>query len=238
MVTGVSNISVYNTDLIGNHLGLKNDVSGTHTITFVNNIVYNAYAGGMQIDTQVSNPTVTESNNVWHLDPASTHQAKAVAFTTGTRAWTTTAVTDLPAAKGTNSRVWVNSLSVISGQYIIPRFPKWTGYAYQAGGNGTTNSNVNNEPTWPATLGQTVVDNDITWTCVALSNMSVDPLFTSASTGDFSLTALSPCCGVNLGSAYQTTINGRDRNAWGRGWSIGAYPLAGPPASYDQCNIR
>ena len=70
------------------------------------------------------------------------------------------------------------------------------------------------------------------------NSINADPLFTNSTTGDFSLTSGSPCCGVNLGSTYRMTINGRDRNAWGRGWSLGAYPLAGPPASYNQCNIR
>lgn len=40
------------------------------------------------------------------------------------------------------------------------------GLVYQAGGNGTSDAT---EPTWPTTIGGTVVDNDITWTCIGLA---------------------------------------------------------------------
>ena len=57
---------------------------------------------------------------------------------------------------------WSASAAIASG---AKRRPTTTNNRiYQAGGAGTTGGT---EPTWPTTLGATVVDNDITWTCLA-----------------------------------------------------------------------
>jgi len=58
------------------------------------------------------------------------------------------------------------SLYVVSTEYseddlIVPT--TGNGFVYQAGGAGTSDTA---EPTWPRTIAGTVVDNDITWTCV------------------------------------------------------------------------
>jgi hypothetical protein len=53
--------------------------------------------------------------------------------------------------------------TVVEGQYVEPTNANGNGLVYQAGGAGTTDTA---EPTWPGTVGETVADNDITWTCV------------------------------------------------------------------------
>ena len=61
---------------------------------------------------------------------------------------------------------WHHTTSKSSGDYVEPTTRYGNGYVYQAGGNGTTDDT---EPTWPRTVDGTVVDNDITWTCVGRS---------------------------------------------------------------------
>ena len=54
-----------------------------------------------------------------------------------------------------------------STYYVISRVVKPTvtnGFYYQTNGNGKTGIT---EPTWPTTLGNTVVDNEVTWICIA-----------------------------------------------------------------------
>ena len=58
---------------------------------------------------------------------------------------------------------WEAQTSYSEDDYIEPRNPKVNGLVYQAGGNGTS---ATAEPTWPTTIDGTVVDNDITWTCM------------------------------------------------------------------------
>jgi len=61
---------------------------------------------------------------------------------------------------------WSHTTAKLSGTYVEPTTRYGNGLVYQAGGNGTTSSA---EPTWPGTVSGTVVDNDITWTCVGKS---------------------------------------------------------------------
>lgn len=62
---------------------------------------------------------------------------------------------------------WSATLSVSEDDYIRPTVSNANGFVYKAGGNGTTSGS---EPTWgqtaSATYGDTVIDNDITWTAV------------------------------------------------------------------------
>lgn len=55
---------------------------------------------------------------------------------------------------------WSDEATISEGEIVVP-----TGYAsqfaYEAGGDGTTDVA---EPAWPALIGGTVVDNDVTWT--------------------------------------------------------------------------
>lgn len=73
------------------------------------------------------------------------------------------------------------------------------GFVYEnTSGSGTTSGS---EPTWPTTPGNTVVDNDITWTCrvnYALANVAVD-------SGDFTI-ANGDVSGRKVTVAQQTDI--------------------------------
>lgn len=64
-----------------------------------------------------------------------------------------------------SGKEWVLETSYSEGDIVVP-----TGYsgsfAYQAGGDGTSDSI---EPSWPSTIGGEVVDNDITWTNLGLT---------------------------------------------------------------------
>ena len=65
--------------------------------------------------------------------------------------------------------------------------------------------------------------------------MNADPLFTSASANNFTLTSSSPAidAGTNLGSVYQNTLDPAstwpshvltaNQNSYGSGWAVGAY---------------
>lgn len=52
------------------------------------------------------------------------------------------------------------------------------GFEYEAGGNGQTSAKK--EPTWPTTLGATVVSGSITFTCVAISTAGLFRSITSS----------------------------------------------------------
>ena len=94
---------------------------------------------------------------------------------------------------------------------IVPKLPTWTAAAsiasgarirpsttnnriYQAGGAGTTDAT---EPTWPTTVGDTVVDNDITWTCLAFEDTPSEYKLATTHAG---LAAATPGAGLNLGT--------------------------------------
>ncbi len=57
---------------------------------------------------------------------------------------------------------WSGGLSVSADDIVMPTSNN--GYKYQAQNSGTTHAST--EPTWPTTIGQTVVDNGITWECI------------------------------------------------------------------------
>ena len=59
---------------------------------------------------------------------------------------------------------WAISTAYLEDKLIVPITEN--GLVYQAGGAGTSDSSA---PAWPFTIGGTVVDNDITWTCVGLA---------------------------------------------------------------------
>lgn len=73
-------------------------------------------------------------------------------------AMTSVAVRGNPSTATTN---WATGVSKTVGDYVIPSTPN--GYWYTALNSGTTDGVT--EPTWPTTIGDTVVDNDITWEC-------------------------------------------------------------------------
>lgn len=55
---------------------------------------------------------------------------------------------------------WAATTAVVAGDVIEPTV--LNGFCYTAGGSGDTGAT---EPTFPTTVGATVVDGDITWTC-------------------------------------------------------------------------
>lgn len=66
-------------------------------------------------------------------------------------------------------RRWQARAFYSNGQRIRPE-RKRAGFEYEAGGDGQTGLK---EPGFPATLGETVGDGSITWTCRAISNGSL-----------------------------------------------------------------
>lgn len=60
--------------------------------------------------------------------------------------------------------IWAISTGYLEDKLIIPIAEN--GLVYQAGGSGTSHTSA---PTWPLTVGGTVTDNDITWTCIGLA---------------------------------------------------------------------
>ena len=69
----------------------------------------------------------------------------------------------------TAAATWEASTGYSAGDLVKPT----TGgnYWYRAGGAGTSDSG---EPSWPATVMDTVVDNDITWTCIEVFQLTPD----------------------------------------------------------------
>lgn len=70
-----------------------------------------------------------------------------------------------PADTIANIAAWTSATVI---PYIATRKPTTpNGRVYTTTGGGTTGGS---EPTWPTTPGNTVVDNTVTWTCVAIDN--------------------------------------------------------------------
>jgi hypothetical protein len=75
------------------------------------------------------------------------------------------------------------------------------------------------------------------------ASLEIDPLFTNAAGGDFTLQASSPCrdAGVDLGATYAnalapgstwpTNVSTKDQRSQGPGWEIGAYVFGQPAGS-------
>ncbi len=83
----------------GVHTITKLDTPST-TVTVKNSASKDLLAGAFQVDDATC--TIVEDHNQYHIDPDSAHSGKALAFTTGTRQWTQTAATDLPASTATS----------------------------------------------------------------------------------------------------------------------------------------
>ena len=71
---------------------------------------------------------------------------------------------------------------------------------YQAGGSGTTGAT---EPTWPTTIGATVADNGITWTCLAYEDTPNEVKLATTQAG---LAAATPGAGLNLGTTLLSGV--------------------------------
>ena len=87
---------------------------------------------------------------------------------------------------------WSAAAAISAGAKIRPT--STNNRIYQAGGSGTT---AGSEPTWPTTIGATVVDNDITWTCIAYEDTPNEIKLATTSGG---LAGATAGAGLNLGT--------------------------------------
>lgn len=93
---------------------------------------------------------------------------------------------------------WSASAAIASG---AKRRPTTTNNRiYQAGGAGTTGAT---EPTWPTTIGATVVDNGITWTCLAYEDT---PNEVKLATSPAGLPGATAGAGLNLGTTILSGV--------------------------------
>lgn len=93
------NIDVYHCHFENVHTAAKFASDTAYTFNYFNNTTKNLLAGVIQKD--VATPTFNEDYNQHHIDPNTTHGGPAIAFTTGTRQWTTTGAHDFPASVAT-----------------------------------------------------------------------------------------------------------------------------------------
>lgn len=100
---GAANVTARNCHFEDVHLALKINHSSASTIIYQNNSSKNLLAGGIQWDTTITGPTLTEGNNQWHIDPDTQHGGPSISFTGGTRQWVTTAASDIPPSTATTS---------------------------------------------------------------------------------------------------------------------------------------
>lgn len=90
------------------------------------------------------------------------------------------------------SQAWAAATAYLVGQ--IRRPTTGNTYVYRVSVAGT--SHATTEPTWPTTIGATVTDNGVTWTCVGKSVISLDaddlsPAWSSFEAGPFRHVVLS-----------------------------------------------
>lgn len=65
---------------------------------------------------------------------------------------------------------WVVAHAYAAGDCVEPVTPN--GYRYQCSTAGT--SHATTEPTWPTTLGSTIVDNTAVWTCISTTHLPTE----------------------------------------------------------------
>lgn len=93
---------------------------------------------------------------------------------------------------------WSAAAAVSAGALIRPTTTN--NRVYQAGGSGTTGAT---EPTWPTTLGATVVDNDLTWTCLAYEDTPNEVKLAATEAG---LASATPGAALNLGTTILSGV--------------------------------
>ncbi len=108
---------------------------------------------------------------------------------------------------------WSAAASIASGAKRRPTASN--DRIYQAGGAGTTGAT---EPTWPTTIGATVADNDITWTCLAYESTPSEAKLATTQAG---LAAATPGAGLNLGTTLLSGV-GNATPIWVRAVTPGA----------------
>lgn len=86
---------------------------------------------------------------------------------------------------------WSGAAAIAANDEI--RTTAHNGYVYKAQGAGTTGGD---EPTWPTTIGATLIDNDVTWECV---RRTTEPESLKLSTTQGGLAAATPGASLDLG---------------------------------------
>jgi hypothetical protein len=101
-----------------------------------------------------------------------TNEVTGTGYTAGGATLASVALTSFAAT------AWAVGTAYAAGKIVRPS--TGNGYLYRSSG-GT--SHASTEPTWPTTIGATVTDNGITWTCVGRSIVMIDaadPSWTTA----------------------------------------------------------
>lgn len=105
---------------------------------------------------------------------------------------------------------WAAATAKVAGHHVAPG----NGYYYTALDDGTTHATT--EPIWPTTIGQTVVDNGITWTCSGLYQDKIGLLVEPAGTNKCQCESFPPAddlqpngwAGPTIGVAGFTDLGG------------------------------
>ena len=117
---------------------------------------------------------------------------------------------------------WAAGAAIASG--AVRRPTSTNNRVYQAGGAGTTGAT---EPTWPTTIGDAVVDNDITWTCLAYEDTPNEVKLATTQAG---LAGATAGAGLNLGTTLLSGV-GNATPVWVR--------VTNPDANIqDQTHLR
>ena len=123
-------------------------------------------------DADVDNFLKATRSNIQDLEAAVIEQvAKALrhefenAFINGDPGVVTNQFTGLYATlKGT---AWTADTEMAVGDIVVPTTGKENGYRYECTAvAGDKKTHATTEPTWPTTVGATVVDDQVTWTCI------------------------------------------------------------------------
>lgn len=93
---------------------------------------------------------------------------------------------------------WSAAAAISAGAKIRPT--STNNRIYQAGGSGTTGGT---QPTWPTTIGATVSDNGITWTCIAYEDTPNEIKLATTSGG---LAGATAGAGLNLGTTILSGV--------------------------------
>ena len=117
---------------------------------------------------------------------------------------------------------WAASAAIASG--AVRRPTSTNNRVYQAGGAGTTGAS---QPTWPTTIGATVTDNGITWTCLAYEDTPNEIKLATTQAG---LAGATAGAGLNLGTTLLSGV-GNATPVWVR--------VTNPDANIqDQTHLR
>lgn len=109
---------------------------------------------------------------------------------------------DLCAAK------WVANRDYTTSEFALPRIA--TGFAYEATTGGRSGAR---EPVWPRTVGATVQDGGITWTCRAAGSNAMYALSDPSAVSDplgLTISSVAVSADCNIHATYEGGTLGRD----------------------------